>query len=277
MVLTQGGGVSNLQQLQHERNELKINIADASAIYGANNRHLKEMQTQLRALDEQIHQELQQIVLRAQGDFQLAQATENEIRRQFDQQQEAASKLNEKTVQFAVLSQEAFSRKKLYEDLYTKLQEANVSAGIKATNITIVDPARPQSVPIRPQRRSNLGLGLLFGVFLGFASAYVADSFDRTVSDPLEVEEITGRPVIGVIPAFGETGRTYGARIAYGSRRLKSKITEETAASHVGLDAGSSPIRCCRSFPSVAHIDFALSRRRGTQDSPGYKLLSRRR
>ncbi len=66
-------GLSNLQQLQQQRNLLKINIADASATYGANNRHLKEMQTQLRALDEQIHQELQQIVQRAQGDFQLAQ------------------------------------------------------------------------------------------------------------------------------------------------------------------------------------------------------------
>ena len=231
MVLTQGGGVSNLQDLQHQRNELKINLADASATYGANNRHLKEMQTQLRALDDQIHQELQQIVQRAQGDFQLAQATEGEIQRQFDQQQEAASKLNEKTVQFAVLSQEAFSRKKLYEDLYTKLQEANVSAGIKATNITIVDPARPQSIPISPKRGSNLGLGLLFGVFLGFASAYVADSFDRTVSDPLEVEELTGRPVIGVIPAFGQQGRTYGARMADEARRLREKITQETPAS----------------------------------------------
>ncbi len=92
-------------------------------------------------------------------------------------------------------------------------------------------PHGPQSVPIRPQRRSNLGLGLLFGVFLGFASAYVADSFDRTVSDPLEVEEITGRPVIGVIPTFGKTGRTYGPRIAYEALRLNEKTSEEAPAS----------------------------------------------
>ncbi len=227
MVLTQGGGTSNLQQLQQQQNELKINIAQASTTYGANNRHLKEMQTQLRALDEQIHQELQQIVQRAQADFQLAEQTETEIRRRFDEQQTAASKLNEKTVQFAVLSQEANSRKKLYEDLFTKLQEANVSAGIKATNITVVDPARSQSVPVSPKLQSNLGLGLLFGAFLGFAAAYIADSFDRTVSDPLEVEEITGRPVIGVVPNFEDKSRSYGARLRYGARHLKEKrITE---------------------------------------------------
>jgi polysaccharide biosynthesis transport protein len=231
MVLTQGGGVSNLQQLRQQQNQLKVNIAQASTTYGTNNRHLKEMQTQLHALDEQVHQEIQLISKRAQADFTLAQQTENELHRRFDQQQGAASSLNEKSVQFAVLSQEAYSRKKLYEDLYTKLQEANVSAGIKATNITIIDPARSQSNPIRPKRGPNLALGILFGMFIGLATAFAADSFDRTVCDPTEIEEITGRPVIGVIPDFGTINRSYEDQLAYGARRLKKqskKPTEET-------------------------------------------------
>ncbi len=223
MVLTQGGGLSNLQQLRQQQNELKINIAQASATYGANNRHLKELQTELNAIDEQIHQELQEIIKRAQADFQLAQKTEDEIRRRFDEEQAEASKLNEKTVEFAVLSQEAYSRKKLYEDLYTKLQEANVSAGLKATNVTVVDPARSQSIPIRPKLASNIALGMLFGILIGISTAYVAESLDRTVSDPLEVEEITGRPVIGVIPNFEDTDSVYGTRLPSMLRRPKTK------------------------------------------------------
>jgi capsular exopolysaccharide synthesis family protein len=224
LVLTQGGGISNLQALRQQRSQLKISLADASATYGANNRHLKEIQTQMDALDEQIHVELQEINRRAKGDFQLAKQTEDEIRRRFDAQQVAASKLNEKAVQFAVLSQEAFSRKRLYEDLYTKLQEANVSAGIKATNITIVDPARSQSIPVRPKRSSNIALGLLFGIFVGLAAAYVVDSFDRTLRGAVEVEEITGIPVIGVIPSFEESVVPYGGR-----RKGKSKDATEEA------------------------------------------------
>jgi capsular exopolysaccharide synthesis family protein len=222
MVLTQSGGISNLQELQQQKSQLKIKLAQASTAYGANNRHLKEMQTQLGALDQQIQLELQQITRRAQADFQLAQRTEGVIRQRFDEQQGMASKLNEKAVQFAVLSQEADSRKKLYEDLYTKLQEANVSAGIKATNITIIDPARSQSVPIRPKRRSNLALGMLFGILIGLAAAYIADSLDRRLRGPLEVEEITGIPVIGVIPGFEDSESTYGAR------RWKEKSGEVT-------------------------------------------------
>jgi capsular exopolysaccharide synthesis family protein len=203
MVLTQSGGLSNLQQLRQQQNQLKIALAESATTYGMNNRHLKEMQTQAQVLDEQIHEEMQQIIKRAQVDFQLAQQSESEIRRQFEQQQGAASKLNEKAVQFAVLSQEAFSRKKLYDDLYTKLQEANVSAGIKATNITVVDPARSQSIPIRPKHVNNVVMGMLLGIFVGLSSAFTVDSLDWTVNTSLEVEEITGKPVIGIIPDFG--------------------------------------------------------------------------
>lgn len=255
MVLTQGGGISNLQQLQQQENELKINIAQASSAFGANNRHLKEMQTQLGAIDEQIHHELQLIIQRAQADLQLAQQTEVELRRRFDEQQASASKLNEKTVQFAILSQEAYSRKKLYEDLFTKLQEANVSAGLKATNITVVDPARSRSVPIRPSWLANLALGMVFGVFLGFSAAFVAESLDRTVTDPLEVEEITERPVIGVVPVFGEKGRSYGSRIAYEARRLREK-----PAAPNGDSSGLKPVWIAEHPASAAAEGFRVLR-----------------
>jgi capsular exopolysaccharide synthesis family protein len=191
---------------------------------------------------------LQQIIKRAQVDFHLAQQTEGEIGRQFDQQQTAASKLNEKAVQFAVLSQEAFSRKKLYEDLYTKLQEANISAGIKATNITIVDPARSQSVPLRPKPLNNLALATLFGIFVGLALAFTTDNLDRTVTAPLEVEEITGKPVIGVIPTFGEQVRTYGAPLLTDKRKTAAKELAISSPIRMLSDPNSGAAEACRAL-----------------------------
>lgn len=219
-VLTKEGGLSNLEQLRQRQNQLKTAMAQAATIYGANNRHLKDMEMQDQSLQAQIRQEMNQIVRRAEGDFNLAKQTEQMIHARLDQQQAEVVKLNEKTVEFAVLSQEANSRKHLYEDLYTKLQEANISAGIKATDVTVVDPARAQANPISPKRTTNLALGLLFGILIGLGSAFTVDALDRTVVNPLEVEDLTSIPVIAVIPNFGATGSGYGN--GYGSRRSSS-------------------------------------------------------
>jgi polysaccharide biosynthesis transport protein len=244
MVLTQGGGLSILQQLQQQQGLLKIALAQAAPTLDVNNRHFKDLQIQMKALDQQIQEESQQIIKRARVDFQLAQQTEAAVQKIFDQQQVEASKLNEKAVQFAVLSQEASSRKKLYEDLYTKLQEANVSAGIKATNITIVDPARAQSSPISPNQSKNLAVGLMLGVFLGLATAFAADNLDRTVTSPLEVEEITGKPVIGVIPTFEGKARTYGAPVGRIGRKTVPKRPLSSAVQILSLPHSAAAEAC---------------------------------
>jgi len=225
LVLTQGGGLSNLQVLRSQQSQLKVQLAQAATSLGPNNRHLKDIETQIRSLDDEIGQELQLIAKRAFADYQLAKHTEDEMRRRFEQQQTAAGKLNDVAIQFAVLSDEAMSHKLLYDDLYTKLQEANISAGIKATNITVVSPARTESIPVRPKPVTYMGVGFLIGVFLGLAAAYTVDTLDRTVSTPEEIEEITGRPVIGIIPDLTRSGRSYGAYI----RKTLAKASEEEA------------------------------------------------
>jgi capsular exopolysaccharide synthesis family protein len=233
MALSQGG-ISALQQLRQQQNVLKMSLAQASTKYGANNRHLNEIQDQLNELNGQILQEMQEVTKLAHSDLQIAQQTEDRLRQEFGKQQVEAGKLNEKTVEFAVLSQEAYSRKRLYDDLYTKLQEANVAAGIKATNITIVDPARAQAVPISPKLMANLEAGLALGVFAGLLFAFVVDRLDNRVVAALEVEEITGAPVIGIIPKFGDQSRAesiyaYGARHKR-ERKSKSKGLKGTSA-----------------------------------------------
>lgn len=226
LVLTQGGGLSNLQGLRSQLGLLNVQLAQESNTFGPNNRHLKDLQLQISSVNDQIKQELELITKRAQADYQLSKQTEDEIRHQFEQQQTAASKLNDVAIQFAVLSDEAMSHKLLYDDLYTKLQEANISAGVKATNITVVSPARTESVPVRPKPVMYMGFGLLIGIFLGLAAAYTADSLDRTVNTPEEMEEITGRPVIGIIPDLIKSGKSYGS---YFRRNLTRTLETESS------------------------------------------------
>ena len=54
------------------------------------------------------------------------------------------------------------------------------------------------------------------------------------MTTPLEVEEITGKPVIGIIPTFGEPVRTYGGPLLTDSRKTGD---EAVAGFKSSLDA----------------------------------------
>jgi capsular exopolysaccharide synthesis family protein len=68
---------------------------------------------------------------------------------------------------------------------------------------------------------------MLFGVFVGLASAFSVDSFDNTLRDPMEVEQLTGIPVLGVIPSFEESAGPYSS---LRQKKTKKKVTESPVA-----------------------------------------------
>jgi succinoglycan biosynthesis transport protein ExoP len=65
-------------------------------------------------------------------------------------------------------------------------------------------PSTPDS-PVSPRWEWNLAIGLLFGLFLGIAVAFLRDYFDDSVKSKDMVERVTGVPVLGLIPKF-DTG-----------------------------------------------------------------------
>lgn len=214
-IMPQGGEQQNLldlEGLESKRYELQVQMAQEQAVYGPNNRHFKDLQTQLSAVNGEVQDELKKVVDRAAADLKLSQQTENGIRAQYRDEETEANKLNDKNVELTLLSEEALSQKKLYDDLYTRLQEANVSAGVKATNITITDPAFTPSVPVVPKPSLFILLGTLFGASLGFGAAHLRESFDTTVVSLPEIEEITRSAVIAVIPDFTRQSRSKKTR-----------------------------------------------------------------
>ena len=79
---------------------------------------------------------------------------------------------------------------------------SQVSPGASAMTATVWEPATLPNTPVSPDliRNSILAfvLGTLLGVVLAFLLEYVDDSWDS----PEEVEEVSGVPTFGVIPAF---------------------------------------------------------------------------
>lgn len=195
-----GQGLQLLSQLRQQEAALSMEYGDGLSKYGAKSPHLAELKGQTDALNQAIQDELKRIDERAKNDFTLAQQTEEGIRQSYTKQQEEVNKLNDNTIQLEVLAGEALSNRELYEGLYSKLEAAKIQAGVSATNLILVDEARPTAKPQRPNWLLYPVIGLGIGLFLGIAFAFVRESLDDSLVTTEQVEKVGLLPVLSYIP-----------------------------------------------------------------------------
>ncbi len=225
-VINEGQGLDVLQALRGQEAAIRVQYGDYASKYGPNNPHLAELQGQIDAIEKSISEELKRINERAKNDLELAQRTEDGLRQAYSNQQTEVNKLNDNTIELEVLAGEALSNRELYDELFTRLQEAQIQAGVSATNLDLVDQARPTSTPTAPNWRLYPPIGLGAGLFLGIAFAFMRENLDDSIVTPDEVQRIGLLPVLSDIPLIR-------------AEDLERGKPGETAA---GLAAGVDPL-----------------------------------
>ena len=191
-----------LQQLRQQQAQLKVQLAAAQTKYGSKNPLILQLQNEATAQSDQIRTELGRIRSRAKNDLDVATLSEDSIRERIAAQESEVNEVSAKADQLLLLQQEALSSRQLYQDLYTKLEEASVASGIKASNITLVNPARVPSRASSPKRAMMVELGAAAGLLLGLMAAFILDYFDDSISTPEHLAALTTIPAIGLIPNF---------------------------------------------------------------------------
>ena len=203
--LAAGGGASPdslalVENLRAQQSQLKLEYAQATAKYGSEYPKLTQLKSGLKELDQTIVTEVQNLASRAQNDYLAAQHTEDAVRAGFEQAKQEANVLNNRAVQYSILKHEAESGQSLYDNLSKQLKEAGILAGLHSTNIITVDPARPSDRPAKPSFPINLAAGLLAGLVVGVAGAFVVENCDESITTPDQAEQLSMVPALGLVP-----------------------------------------------------------------------------
>ena len=88
-----------------------------------------------------------------------------------------------------------------YAMLLRQYEEARVAEAMRASSITVVEPAIEPEVPSKPRKRLNIMLGALVGLAGGTGLAFLFENLDSTLYTTEQVKAIAGLPILGKIPA----------------------------------------------------------------------------
>jgi capsular exopolysaccharide synthesis family protein len=115
--------------------------------------------------------------------------------------------------------------------LLQRLKEAGVSAGLRASNIAVLDPAEVPETTYRPMTMLNYAVGLGAGLLLGVALAFAGDHLQTRIRTPEEVERLTALGLLAVIPrSRGKHERKAPRRLIEGGGAMESWQPEQDLA-----------------------------------------------
>jgi len=194
------GTSSMLEKLREKEAELNTQYAQATTQFGPGYPKVAELNNQLKQLRTEIAAEQTRMQDEIHNQYLAAVQRENLLTTAFEQQKREANQLNESAIEYSVLKRDAEANRQLYQDLLQRLKEAGVSAGLRSSNIRVVDVARTPTYPIKPNVPRNLQLGLLLGLACGIGLAFVLESLDTSIRNMEEVSAISMLPALGTIP-----------------------------------------------------------------------------
>ncbi len=138
-----------------------------------------------------------------------------------------------------------------------RLRAMRASAGADAQ---ILQPAVASATPISPKVHRAVGLGLLAGLLLGMGAVAVAQSADRRIRHPEDLEELTGLPLLAVIPngAFSEDVAGHSHEEAF--HTLRSALMYFNIDKPLSSIMVSSPLRGDGKTMVATHLALVAAR-----------------
>ncbi len=245
-----------LQDLLRKRAEIQTQYTDALNQYGPNFPKVQRLQAQVKEVDKLIDGEKKNVIDQLGNDYKAASQRESLLMRALDEQKGEANQMSERLVKYNILKREAEANKTLYDGLLTKLKEADISVGLKASNIRVVDPAMIPSTPARPARTRNVALSVLVGLVGGIGLALLREYLDNTVKTPDDIETLARLPSLAVVPSFAESnGHGKRSRLLSVASSNGHEKRIELVAQHLPKSQVSEAFRALRTALLLSQAD----------------------
>jgi capsular exopolysaccharide synthesis family protein len=231
--LIQKGEIQDLPGVLDNRlvQELEIRLADAQREYAQATTWVKpdypkarQIQKQIDSLRAKIEKEKQAVIQNIGDNYNSALNNEKYLARAVEEEKKEVNDIANKSIQYNILKREVDTNKQLYEGLLQRMKEAQVSAGLKASNIRIVDSAEVPKSPSKPHVVLSLALGVVLGLGAGVGLAFFQEYLDKTLKTPDEVERLLRLPSLGVLPRFTLNGNGKGSPDALALATTHSEV-----------------------------------------------------
>jgi len=190
----------SLEELGIRLTDAQRELASLETSFGPGYPKLQRAASEVRSIESAVEVERRRLLQGVQENFELAKNREGLLAQAAGNQRASVNRLNGNFIQYNILKRDAETNRALYEGLLQRLKEAGISAGLRASNIAVLDRAEVPDEPARPAKLFNYALGLCAGLLIGVCVGFVQENMHAGLRTPDEVAELTGLSLLAVVP-----------------------------------------------------------------------------
>jgi capsular exopolysaccharide synthesis family protein len=189
-----------VQALKPQLAELEAKYASMSDRYTLAYGPMAALKAKLDDARAQLNQTVDQIVQSVQLRYQAAVDRQQQLAKEVEQEKARALALNDASLKDAILAREVDTNRQLYESVLKRMKEMGVAAAVRASNVSIVDPATPPPYPSSPRKTLIMALSVIFGFGTALAAAFTLEYLDDGLKTPEQVERLLRLPSLAFVP-----------------------------------------------------------------------------
>jgi succinoglycan biosynthesis transport protein ExoP len=177
--------------------------AEFSTRYAAGHPVLVNLQNELKEIQRSIEAELQRIAETFRSDYAIARSRESFLQNSLRELSQQALASRQVQVKLRDLESAAQSYRALYDNLLQRYNLAVQQQSFPIAGARIITRATPPTVKSWPSTTTVLAAGLVAGLGLGVAGAFLREYLDKTIYTADQLSEATGTRTLGSLPVIG--------------------------------------------------------------------------
>lgn len=191
---------ANLRSLESGLSDLRRQEAEIGVTFTGDYAKAKKLSAGIAAMETAVRQKRAAIVSRIANELTEAERREQLLTSAYTAQTLRVTDDSAKSIQYDGLKREVDTNRQIYEGMLQRVKESAIASALKASNVRVIDSARPPLHPYKPNLPVDTAAGLLAGALFGVVAIVVRTRMDASVREPGDAGLLLGIPELGVIP-----------------------------------------------------------------------------
>ncbi len=219
-----------LREYQVQLTALRRQLADLSSSFTSNYPKVVSLRSQIASLETALEKERANVIVRTRNEYESAVRRERLVNGDYGAVVGLMSQEGDKISHYSLLKRERDTTRALYESMVQRVKEANLASAMKATDIHVVESAKPPETPYKPIAALNMGFSLLSGLGVGVLVIVQRARLNTRIQEPGETALELNVPELGVIPAAAPQRSSHLRRLLSDSGAAASEYRSQSAA-----------------------------------------------